>query len=46
MSAEQRAGPGILVQQTPHRQSDGLGLVAAGQLLGRFFDQRDGIRVG
>ncbi|TMJ66804.1 MAG: hypothetical protein E6G83_09505 [Alphaproteobacteria bacterium] len=29
MSAEQQAGPGILVQQTPHRQSDRLGLVAA-----------------
>jgi hypothetical protein len=36
MSAEQRAGPGILVQQTSHRQSDRLGLVAASQLFGRL----------
>jgi hypothetical protein len=36
MRAEQRARPGILVQQTSHRESDRLGLVAAGQLLGRL----------
>jgi hypothetical protein len=46
MSAEQRARPGILVQQTPHRQSNRFGPVAANQLFGRLFDQRDDIRSG
>jgi hypothetical protein len=46
MSAEQRARPGILVQQTPRRRSDRLGLVAASQLFGQLLDQRDDIRSG
>lgn len=43
MSPEQRAGSGILVQETPHGQGDRLGLVAIGQLFGRFLDEGDDI---
>jgi hypothetical protein len=43
VSPKQRARPGILVQQTPHRQGNRFGLVAAGQLFGRLFDQGDDV---
>ena len=39
--SEERARMGVLLQQAAHSQGDRFGLVAIGQLIGCFLDERD-----